>query len=177
MTSKEMKLVKFKKIISDMWGNLPGYYRGNENPLCILFGSEWNEEFSSIIINNTFVDTIAKRYYALGLFETSYNDVESLVKVSISATSNYGFDGGNLGAQTVFFGLIALAIDNDSYNEKLNILTDFAYLVKFDEDMMSDWIYAVKSVLTAEMINLSKLKSNNAITFFENFKNAKYQGD
>lgn len=173
MTCVEMKLVKFKTIISELWKNFPAYYKGTESPISILFGSEWKDEFSEIIVNNTFNDNIEQNCY--DFIYRKYDDIESLIEISLYANKNNGFDGSNLGEQTVFFCLMALAIDADSYNERLSILTDFAYLVGFDEDMMSDWICAVKSVLSAKTINLSKFKSEKARTFFSYLNNVMYE--
>lgn len=162
MTSTEMKLVKFKKIVGDILLEAPYKYYSSkeEHPLRLLFGSECNNEFSTIILNNTFNNQ--------SFFNAGAKDIEELIKKCVDVF---------LGKQIVFFSLIILAIDDDFYNERLSILTDFAYLIKFDEDMMSDWIYAVKSILSAEIINLTKMKTEEGKEFFSYLSNAKFEED
>ena len=60
-----------------------------------------------------------------------------------------------------------IAVDNDNYNEKINIISDMAYLIGFNEEMIKDWIYVVKMVLKSEKIDLNKLNTEEAKGFFQ----------
>lgn len=167
MTSKEMKLVKFEMIISSIAEKMSYTEDGYKvkcarlNPLKLLFGEEWDNEYERIVIENTF-----DKMYG-NIFYEDWNDIKELIKVYNLKKKKWDNLIYNTGVQVVFFSLIILAIDNECYNEKLNILTDFAYLIGFDEEMISDWILAVKSILLMEKIDVSKMKSNNARNFFE----------
>lgn len=76
----------------------------------------------------------------------------------------------NLAGQLIFVSLLCLAIDNDLYNEKLEIVSDTAYLIGFNEEMIEDWIMAVKKFLLAEKIHYEEMKTEQAQKFFKEFE-------
>lgn len=167
MTSKEMKLVKFETLISDLakkMNRMNCFYKYQFNPLELLFGENVKDEYAKIAMKSSF-DNL-RLYYSL-----ICNDINRLIEICNDPQKSIVCN------HIIFFGLIVVSIDCDAYDEKLSILTDFAYIIGFDEDMMSDWIYAVKSILSAKMINLSKIKSENAKTFFNYLTDLTYQED
>ncbi len=166
MTNKEMKVQKFEIMINDLARKIGALRKEsqNKNPLEILIG-EGNDEFARIASKNPFD---AEKRDRKCTYSFNEKKIDTVINICRDCTNNCRWAGCNLGGQMVFFGLIVLAIDSDSYNEKLNILTDFAYLIGFDENMITDWIYTVKAILSAEKIDFSKIKSDNSKYFFEN---------
>lgn len=162
MTSKEMKLAKFEAIIVELAKKTThlnlgfGGIKYRSNPLELLFGEDVKDEYAIIAMKYSFDNLLIDT-------NEDYSNVKKLINVCKS--DYYYIMCGHI----IFFGLIVLSIDGDAYNEKLNVLTDFAYIVGFKEDMMCDWIYVVKSVLSTELIDFSKIKTEKAKLFFENF--------
>lgn len=183
MTNEEMKLVKFETIISGIWKKLDCFYtsEGNSNPLIILFGDKIDNKYSQIVIKNTFTreNVYWDVYYTKNYknLEYKYNDeIRELIRVSNDCTNCGGYSAGNIAGQVVFFGLIILAIDNEVYNEKLNVLIDFAFLTGFNTEMINDWIYSVKKILMSEPIVNDELKTIEGKNFFERICSDKRKG-
>lgn len=174
MTSEEMKLVKFETIIKELWEKLEySVYikKINQNPLIILFGDKFKNEYVQIVINNTFTkkDNLISTMRYVGLYNDGIKDIDdirSLIEQSNKDIEDHGYAFGNISAQVVFFGLIILAIDNDMYNEKLNVLIDFAFLTKFNVQMINDWIYVVKKILMAEPVLKDEIETSEGKKFF-----------
>lgn len=158
MTSKEMKLIKFKTIIGDAASKISasglGMSRYSCNPLKLLFGGDIKDEYAIIAINHSF-DNLW-----IDSDDVKFNDIESLISICKQSKRTLISD------HIIFFGLIVISIDCDAYDEKLSILTDFAYIIGFDEKRMNDFVNTVKSILCAKKVDLSKLQSQRAINFF-----------
>lgn len=73
-------------------------------------------------------------------------------------------------SQLIFFALIFISIDNESYNENINIISDLAYLIGFNTEMINDWIYVVKATLEYEKIDFTLIKSNSGKKFFNELR-------
>lgn len=168
MTSREMKLVKFETMIRELvskinYSSIYGAmfrYTYRSNPLTMIFGDEFQNEYAKLVIQEYGKIRISNAT------ELQFEDIKGLLEAGKKFSN--GDANSNVGAQVVFFGLVLMGIDNDSYSEKLSVLSDFAYVVGFDEDMMRDYLYAVKAILSAEKIDLEKMKSNNSTKFFAN---------
>lgn len=156
-----MKLMKFETMIGELAEKFAvnnGYTIQYLNPFNDLYGNEWKNEYAKIIVENVYkIITVHDEYI-------DCRDLTMLMKTR--DREDFYVNGADVQFQIVFFGLMILAIDNDSYNEKLSILTDFAYMSGFSEDMMNDWVAAVKAVLSVEKIDINKMKSEQAKDFF-----------
>ena len=177
MTSEEMKLVKFETIITDLWKNFNGFKwekTSNKSPLKYLLGEKSNNKYAQIILDKSFNKEITQQAYFHYHYNDCYYNWEKCTASELldaCKDCNYAICGFkekcNLSGQLVFFALLFIAIDNDAYNEKINIISDVAYLIGFNAEMMSDWIYAAKTVLDAEKINFNQFKTEEAKKFFE----------
>ena len=173
MTSEEMKLVKFETIITDLWkkfNSFKGEETSNKNPLKYLFGEKSNNKYAQIILDKSFNEEVASKQAKLNCTYKWKNDTaKELIDACRECNTNCRLNvvrKCNLSRQLIFFALIFVATDNDDYNEKINVISDMAYLIGFDAEMMKDWIYAVKTVLGDEKINFNKFKTEEAKDFF-----------
>ena len=167
MTSDNMKVVKFETIIKDLWTKLGGCRQNSQgnNPLKILLG-DMNNKYAQIVIENSFDTKRSTLNCYYNLYEDNVIKLIEDCRLCNSKRPNGCSAKCNLSNQIVFFGLIALAIDNDSYNEKLSVITDFAYLLDFNENTIADWVFGVKAVLMAERIDITQMNTDRAIEFF-----------
>lgn len=167
ITVEEMKLVKFKTMVNGLWKQF-GQYRSNyerKNPLEILIGSKLNNEYAQIILDNSFSNSIAS--VCCIHYDLSEKSLDKLIDVAKDCNGCRGQKVCKLNYQIIFFSLLALAVDNELYNEKVNVISDFAYLVGFDSAMMKDWTNVVKKVLMAESLNLDELETDKAKEYFK----------
>lgn len=158
----DMKVLKFKTIINDIYEKFGGStkYIGESgtHPVKILLNVEKENPFINCIVN-------LEAHHPCG--EHFDSNMEGVIKTARACSSGCSsIMGCSVARQTVFFALMALAIDNDLYNEKIEIVSDAAYLMGFTEEMMEDWINAVKKVLLAERINSKTMKTEQARLFF-----------
>lgn len=178
MTSEVRKLVKFEATITELWKKLGSYKYdkyADKNPLKYLFGEKSNNIYAQIILDKSFNEEVVSKRAGYGncIYRWKNNTSKELLDACRSCNKNctYGlssFAGKcNLSSQLIFFALLFIAVDNDSYNEKVNIISDMAYLIEFDAEMMSDWIYVVKKVLDGEKIDFNKFKTEEAKKFFK----------
>ena len=66
------------------------------------------------------------------------------------------------------------AIDDEFYNNEINMISDLAYLLGYTEAMMNDWIKAVKYLLDGNMLScdmLLEFKTTEANKFFKGVEN------
>lgn len=167
MTKEEMKLVKFETMINDLYSK--GFFptvnfedeKGNDiNPVVILLGQESINPYIEIISRIT-MPGMCKRKRDV--------DIKKLI-LEARTCIECGWQCCNLAAQLLFVSLLCLAIDNELYNEKLEIVSDVAYLIGFNEQMIEDWIAAVKKFLLAEKICYKEMKTEQARRFFKEFE-------
>lgn len=178
VTSEDMKLTKFETIITDLWKKF-GYCKSNEsidkiNPLKLLLGESSNNQYSQIILDKSFNSNIVLHFKASDckyfISNHTSNKIDELINACrvCNKASSCGFTRYcNLSNQLIFFALIYIAVDNDNYNEKINIISDMAYLIGFNDEMIKDWIHVVKMVLKSEKIDLNKLNTKEAKGFFQ----------
>ena len=177
ITSEDMKLIKFETIITDLWKKI-GYCKFNEskdqiNPLKLLLGESSNNQYGQIILDKSFNFNIVSRIFynrncQYFISNDTPNKIDTLINACRACNNTCGLeDKCNLSSQLIFFALMYIAIDNENYNEKINIISDMAYLIGFNEEMIKDWIKVVKIVLKAEKIDLDKLNTEEAKDFFE----------
>lgn len=168
MTKEEMKLFKFETMIKDLYRAVFDETRGiaDENnksiqPAVILFGQESDNSFIKIVNKATGQYRRCSMKYGM--------DVNQLISEA-RLCAKCQWTCCNLAGQLIFVSLLCLAIDNDLYNEKLEIVSDTAYLIGFNEEMIEDWIMAVKKFLLAEKIHYEEMKTEQAQKFFKEFE-------
>lgn len=163
MTNEEMKIVKFKTMIDELYeklGNTHGFKNNGKyvQPVKVLLDTEKEDPFVNIIINKD------KRNFCICLDDGS---MKRLIELSNDCSRCNGIGAPcSVAGQSIFFALIAMAINDDLYNEKLEIVSDAAYLMGFTEAMMEDWITGVKKFLLAEKIKVADMKTEEGKQFF-----------
>ncbi|WP_343083983.1 hypothetical protein [Blautia producta] len=168
MTNEEMKIVRFRTIIKDLWGDFGEFKRValSKNPLSILWGENSDNPFVKVILKETFKEGKAEPFECQDEACSSLNNIEDLIK-ECQACSDCSFYNCSLSGQMIFFSLLLAALDEKRYQETVELIADFAFLIGFDKDMMKDWIYAVKSILQNEELEIRKMKTEQAKNFFE----------
>ena len=168
MTKEEMKLVKFETMINDLYrvvfDQTKGFRDKNDKiiqPAIILLGQESDNSFIKIVNKTT--------GQCARCSSTHDMDVNWLISEA-RGCAKCRWTCCNLAGQLIFVSLLCLAIDNDLYNEKLEIVSDTAYLIGFNEEMIEDWIMAVKKFLLAEKIHYEEMKTEQARRFFKEFE-------
>lgn len=168
MTKEEMKLVKFETMIKDLYSTV--FRSGKEfvdkdrkkiQPVSILLGRESDNPFIKIINNKTISNCICGSKPGFDIMPL-ISDARECAKCRWACCNSAG--------QLLFISLLCMAIDNDLYNEKLEIVSDAAYLMGFNEQMIEDWITAVKKFLLAEKIGYKEMKTEQAQKFFKEFE-------
>ena len=61
---------------------------------------------------------------------------------------------------------ITMSVDNENYNNNLSVVSDVAFILDFDEDMLKDWITAVKGVLSGKKLPELDYKTKAGKEFF-----------
>ena len=179
ITSEDMKLIKFEAIITDLWKKF-GCCKWNQsqdeiNPLKLLLGKISHNKYGQVILDKSFnLDIVSKSDRLCDCMYCINNDTFNKIDILIEACGVCNAHvlcrfkrKCNLSSQLIFFALMYIAVDNDDYNEKINIISDMAYLIGFNEQMIKDWIDVVKMVLKAEKIDLEKLNTEEAKGFFK----------
>ena len=172
-----MKLIKFEATITELWKKFGSYKfdkYADKNPLKYLFGEKSNNKYAQIILDKSFNEEVVLKRAGYGncTYMWKNNTAKELVDAcrSCNKSCTYGsnsFEAScNLSSQLIFFALLFIAVDNDSYNSKVNIISDMAYLTGFNGEMMSDWIYAVKTVLDGDLMDFNQFKADEAYVFF-----------
>ena len=167
MTKEEMKLVKFETMINDLYSTV---FAGGKKivdkdgkkiqPASTVLGQESDNPFIKIINNKAITNCTC----------SSKPGFEIMPLISETrGCAKCRWRSCNLAGQLLFVSLLCLAIDNDLYNEKMEIVSDVAYLIGFNEQMIEDWITAVKQFLLAEKIDLREMKTEQAQEFFCGF--------
>lgn len=78
----------------------------------------------------------------------------------------------------IFLALLLAAVNDDFYSNEINMVSDLAYMLGFSEDMMSDWIGAVKYLLDGNMFSKDmpiEFKTPEANLFFKHRKTEEVQ--
>lgn len=182
ITSEDMKLIKFENIITNLWKKFKNFrWNSSEDgnsPLKFLLGESSNNKYGQIILDKSFNKNIVSSAYSFTHSRSctysirfyGTNNIDALKRVCENCRECGVYKPCNLSGQLIFFALLYIAVDNDNYNEKINIISDMAYLIGFDEKMMKDWIYVVKMVLKAEEVDLENLSTDDAKGFFHWFE-------
>ena len=189
----EVKLAKFEMVVREtcMW-LCP--YNGASVPCFALF------PFYLPILDNSKMDKYLENAYLEKIYSVCFDKgerklgpevqylcstIEDIKEEYVRCTMNgykYGddnirfcsvYDGYKIRGGLIFWGLVLAAIDEDFYKNELNMITDLAYMLDFNEDMMADWIKAVKYLLDGNMFNENMnidFKTDEAKLFFKHEK-------
>lgn len=170
----DMKLVKFRYSVTNAAQHLLGwdnYYMPFNLPLG-NYDKYYKNSFLAVVFDTVFLKpTIGGKSgplidewdKALKLLE------EDSIKLytSNSMTWIYTFYWKS---SMIFWALVMTAIDDDFYNNEINMISDLAYLLGYTEDMMSDWVEAVKYLLDGNMFSSDmplEFKTAEANKFFK----------
>lgn len=84
-------------------------------------------------------------------------------------TDEVGVETCNIKGMMMFLALLLLTIDDDFYKNEINMVSDLAEALDFNENMMTDWAAAVKFWLDGNDIKSSdiKFKTSEAMSFFK----------
>lgn len=192
MKSEDMKMKKFEMLVKDIDDYLgcTGIRTGlkeitkiDENseektevvdisPLEYIFDDEEKNEYINIIYRNTFKNKMrsvfCNRYYDLDLHEIDNKDIiEFIEKIrKCNECESSKIRACRVPNHLMFWLIFIVCVDNDNYNENLNVVSDMAYLLGFDEKKLSDWITAVKGVLSGKKLNEMRYQTEDAKKFF-----------
>lgn len=150
----ESRILKFKNTIHKL--NMGMDFTSREldyNPLLYIVDSTnknpyltciW--EAMTTVSSNSFISSMNE---AIGvkrvgrILGDKVEEAAKFVKVFLKyRNSNYNVE------YFIFWALMAAAVDETVYREKLSVISDFAFVFGFTDEMMADWVHAVKSVLT-----------------------------
>lgn len=168
MTNEEMKIVRFRTVIRELWGDFKEFKQValSKNPLIVLFGEESDNPFVQTILEETFKEGKAEVFECEDQACSTLEDIDDVIK-ECRACSGCTFYSCSISGQMIFFSLLIAAFDEKTYLDKAEVIADFAFLIGFDEDMMKDWVYAVKSVLGNETVEINKMRTEKAKNFFD----------
>lgn len=169
MNSEEMKKAKFELMIRDIDNYLGeiGWLGKNKDELIKYFVNSKNEEVDVIIKNavqkgktGLFVNLCPDGKHPLCEITP---DITNLIQKMRACNCNKTC---NVSYHLLFWLIFIVCVDNENYNNNLNVVADVAYLLNFTEDMLNDWIIAVKGVLSGEKLYELKYKTEQGKLFF-----------
>lgn len=167
MDKQEMKAVIFKKNIYDLWKNI-GEVKANtleKNPMQILLGDKSNNKFVQVILDASFSKELVEPFDCEDIVCSSLENIEDVIE-ECKACSACAFYSCSLSGQMIFFSLLAAAMEKDMYEDRIELIADFAALIGFNTMMMEDWLYAAKTVLMGRKISLEGIKTDEGKNFF-----------
>lgn len=88
---------------------------------------------------------------------------------------NVEYETSKIRGGIIFLGLLLAAVNEDFYNEQISMVSDLACMLEFTEEMMSDWITAVKYLLDGNKFceNMKlEFKTLEANLFFKHVGNS-----
>ncbi len=193
MKSEDMKMKKFEMLVKDIDDYLGStgisgdkeITKTDENgeeitetvpisPLEFILDDEEKNEYINIIYKNTFKNRMhgntmfldaCVHHYDLDLREIDNKDIIKFIE-KIRICNECGKRTCRVPNHLMFWLIFIVCVDNDNYNENLNVVSDMAYLLGFDEKKLSDWITAVKGVLSGKKLNEMRYQTEEAKEFF-----------
>lgn len=193
MKSDDMKMKKFEILIRDIdeylgrtgisgYRDVTAMIEGEEevidrvpiSPLEFLIDNDGKSEYLNLIYKNSFnkrgVGIIGNdKCCALDRIEKQdiTKFIEQIRKCNGCTNTRYNkVEQCNIPNHLLFWLIFIVCVDNDNYNENLNVVSDTAYLLGFDEKKLGDWIIAVKGVLSGKKLNEMKYQTEEANAFF-----------
>lgn len=168
--NNSIKSVKFEIMVDDLaewlgkWtrrGIVYGYSTTEKlNPLQIIFDIDKVNVYAKKLIQNIFKE---EDTFCVG---NRIESIENTGRMGIKELVAEGRGRYNLGFNIIFWSLFIVAVDESAYNEKLSDISDIAYLLGFTEEMMKDWITALRLILEGKDFKNYIYLSKEANKFF-----------
>lgn len=172
MKSEEMKRKKFEILVKDIdeyLGRTKTYKDGDIFPLDFFIEKSENNQWLISILNNTFTHLERSKQMDCSIlsFFIEKDNIMELVKW-IRDCDSCGGKGKNchFASHLLFWLIFTMAVDNENYNNNLSVVSDVAFVLDFDEDMLKDWITAVKGVLSGKKLPELEYKTEAGKAFF-----------
>lgn len=166
MNTEEMKMKKFETIVKKADEILGQTYNMQGSPIVLFLGDSGNDYYK-VILQHSF----SKRHWRC---DTSNMEKQISVDKIINASKYCGRqckieDGKgkcNIKYPLIYWLLMAVAVDEEKYNSSLSIVSDAAYILGYNDDMVEDWTNAVKATLLGEDITKIEYKTTDAKMIF-----------
>lgn len=194
MKSDEMKLKKYEILVKDIDTYLGRTGLSGEMRTEIIKNVEGEDESITVPISpleflldkpkdnkwleGIFDNTFLKRGVGMMSIDTCINliDIEKddvmkfLERIrKCNSCTNTSFNNPkycNVPYHLLFWLIFSMSVDNENYNNNLSVVSDVAYILNFDEEMVKDWIAAVKGVLEGKKLQQINYKTDAAKKFF-----------
>lgn len=182
MKSEEMKRKKFEMLVRDIDEYLgatgvPYWRREGEGAVIspVEFFIERNEEnhWLATIFNNTFIKRFRIKFedceILQGINEKNIIQLVACIRKCNECVCDWGGHNHahcNIAYHLLFWLIFAMSVDDENYNNNLSVVSDVAFVLDFNEDMMKDWITAVKGVLSGKKLSELNYKTEAGKGFF-----------
>lgn len=166
VSSREIIDTKFEILVDDLSEWLGKYLLSANgsalNPLKIIFDKDKVNIYAKKIIN----DSMITNNIWLGGLGNKIESIKNTGSVGIKELVKECREKSNLGFNIIFWSLFIIAVDENAYNEKLSDISDIAYMVNFTEEMLEDWITALRLILEGKDFKNYLYSSKEANKFF-----------
>lgn len=172
----EMKLVKFKysvKKATQYFSRCDSYYYMPFNLPLKNYDEYYKNLFLAVVFDTIFFKPIkgGKSGPSIEEWDEALKllnyDSQLLPNCNNSNTQAYLYEWKG---SIIFWALVMASIDDEFYNNEINMISDLAYLLGYTEDMMLDWLSAVKYFLNGKIFNMNiqlEFKTAEANKFFK----------
>lgn len=176
----EVKVAKFKKLVENTaiyfsnFDATPRYYYMPFNLPLKDYNIYLKNEYVSVVLNTVFLKPKVGKIEGPSIDEMDkvlemvnkgavyvYRNIDAMV----DSASKYNWTGS-----IIFWTLVLATIDENFYNNEINMISDLACIFDFSEEMMNDWTMAVKYFLNGNKFNENmnlEFKSKEATWFFK----------
>lgn len=165
--NNSIKNVKFEILVDDLSEWLGGFIIGTNcditlNLLEILFDVEKVNIYAKKIIEDSFIINESRinnnnPNICYLISDVKILELKDIIKLYRKNDVKFHF---------IFWSLFIIAVDENAYNEKLSDISDIAYMVNFTEEMMKDWITALRFILEGKDFKNYIYLSKEANKFF-----------
>lgn len=165
--NNSIKNVKFEILVDDLSEWLGGFIIGANcditlNLLEILFDVEKVNIYAKKIIEDSFIINESRinnnnPNICYLISDVKILELKDIIKLYRKNDVKFHF---------IFWSLFIIAVDENAYNEKLSDISDIAYMVNFTEEMLEDWITALRLILEGNDFKSYLYSSKEANKFF-----------
>lgn len=167
VNSNNSKYVKFEIMVDDLAKYLGKYFIHIRilNPLKIIFDGDEVNTYANKLIEDSMID----------------NGIDDINDINIIDEIEYIKNTGIMGLKElvkecreksmlkfsiIFWSLFIISVDENLYNKKLSTIADIAYLIGFSEEMLKDWITALKLIFEGKDFKSFSYSTDEAKQFF-----------
>lgn len=176
VNSNNSKYVKFEIMVDDLAKYLGKYFIHIRilNPLKIIFDGDEVNTYANKLIEDSMIyngiDDIDDIDYI-----NIINDINIIDEIEyIKNTGIMGLkelvkecrEKSMLKFSIIFWSLFIISVDENLYNKKLSTIADIAYLIGFSEEMLKDWITALKLIFEGKDFKSFSYSTDEAKQFF-----------